>query len=137
MQEVTVTRDVPADPESVRAGFEDVSAFMEAAGFDTVAVAGDRVTVGRTIGLAELELTLELVESDAAMAYEQVEGMFDEMHTIYRVEADVNGSTVVATTEFELGGMIGSALDATLIKRQRTQELGDQLAYLEREATGE
>ncbi|QGN08204.1 hypothetical protein Hrd1104_06410 [Halorhabdus sp. CBA1104] len=137
MQTVTVSRDVPAAPDAVSNGFDDVGAFMRAAGFDSVTVEGDTVTVGRTIGLAELELTLELVERDVDLAYEQVEGMFDEMTTSYRVDGDGDGTSVTATTEFELGGMIGSALDATLIKRQRTQELQDQLAYLEEVATTE
>ncbi|WP_248299355.1 hypothetical protein [Halorhabdus amylolytica] len=137
MQEVTVTRDVSADPESIRAGFDDMGAFMAAAGFDEVTITGDSVTVARNIGLAELELTLEIVESDADLAYEQVEGMFDEMWTTYRVEGERKGSTITATTQFELGGMIGSALDATFIKRQRTNELEDQLAYLDRAATAE
>lgn len=110
---------------------------MEAAGFDEVTVESERVTVARNIGLAELELTLELVESDADFACEQVEGMFDEMWTTYRVEADGEGATITAETQFELGGMIGSALDATFIKRQRRKELEDQLAYLDREATAE
>ena len=137
MQEVTVSRDVAADPESIRTGFDDMEAFMEAAGFDAVTVEGEAVTVGRTIGLAELELTLELVESDADLAYEQVDGMFDEMWTTYRVAADGEGATITAETQFELGGMIGSALDATFIKRQRRKELEDQLAYLEEQATAE
>jgi carbon monoxide dehydrogenase subunit G len=137
MQAVTVSRDVSADPEAVRAAFDDMEAFMEAAGFDEVTVESERVTVARNIGLAELELTLELVESDADFACEQVEGMFDEMWTTYRVEADGEGATITAETQFELGGMIGSALDATFIKRQRRKELEDQLAYLDREATAE
>lgn len=135
METVTVSRDVTVEPDAIRAGFDDMEAFMEAAGFDEVTVDGERVHVGRNIGLAELELTLEVLESDAALACEQVEGMFEEMATIYRVEGDGAGTTITATTEFELGGMIGSALDATLIKRQRTKELEDQLAYLERQAT--
>ncbi|WP_181687260.1 SRPBCC family protein [Halorhabdus salina] len=130
MQEVTVSRDVSAAPDAIRGAFEDVGAFMRAAGFDDVTVEGDRVTVGRTIGLAELELTLELVDSDAVLRYEQVEGMFDEMWTTYQVEDGEDGVTITAMTEFELGGMIGSALDATLIKRQRTNELEEQLAYV-------
>ncbi|WP_135662168.1 SRPBCC family protein [Halorhabdus rudnickae] len=135
MEEVTVSRDVAAPPEAVQAAFEDVGAFMRAAGFDEVTVADDTVTVGRNIGLAELELTLRFVESDAALTYEQVEGMFKTMTTTYRVDDHPDGATVTASTEFALGGMIGSALDATLIKRQRTNELKDQLAYLERMAT--
>ena len=137
MQEVTVSRGVAASPDAVRSGFEDMEAFMEAAGFDEVRIEDERVVVARNIGLAQLELTLEVLESDAALACEQVEGMFDEMWTTYRVEEDGKGATITATTQFELGGMIGSALDATFIKRQRTQELEDQLQYLEQQATPE
>jgi len=136
MQEVTVSRDVAADPETVRDGFADIAAFMDAAGFDEVTAEGDRVTVERAIGLAELELTLEIVDSDDALTYEQVEGMFDEMTTTYRLDGADGETTITARTQFELGGVIGAALDATLIKRQRTKELEDQLAYLGRVATG-
>lgn len=136
MQEVTVSRDVAADPESVRDGFADMEAFMDAAGFDEVTVEGDRVTVERAIGLAELELTLEIIDGDDALTYEQVEGMFDEMTTTYRLDGADGETTITAQTQFELGGVIGAALDATLIKRQRTKELEDQLAYLEETATG-
>ena len=134
MEEVSVSREVHTDPERIRTALDDLDAFMRAAGFDEVQVAGDTITVSRAIGLAELELTLAVVESDATLAYEQVEGIFDDMATTYRLDDDDGTVTLTATTQFELGGMIGSALDATLIKRQRTKELEDQLAYLEREA---
>lgn len=129
MQEVTVSREVDENPAMIEDAFEDLDAFMRAAGFDDVTVEGDRVTVRRTLGLAELELTLEVIDGDGVLEYEQVAGMFDEMWTTYRIE-DGEPVTVTATTEFELGGMIGSALDATLIKRQRTKELESQLAYV-------
>ncbi|CCQ33355.1 Polyketide cyclase / dehydrase [Halorhabdus tiamatea SARL4B] len=135
MEEVTVSRDVAAEPGAIRAGFEDVAAFMRAAGFDEVDIEGDRMAVSRAIGLAELSLTLEAVETDAEFACEQVEGMFEEMRTTYRFEGGEDGTTVTAQTEFELGGVVGAVLDATLIKRKRTQELEDQLAYLDRVAT--
>ncbi|MFW6437327.1 MAG: SRPBCC family protein [Halococcoides sp.] len=135
MAAVTVSRDVAADPESVREGLTDVEAFMEAAGFDAVSVEGDRVTVERAIGLAELQLTLEIVDSDDALTYEQVEGMFETMTTTYRLDGGDGETTITAQTTFELGGVVGAALDATLIKRQRTKELEDQLAYLDRVAT--
>ncbi|MFB6128995.1 MAG: SRPBCC family protein [Halorhabdus sp.] len=135
MQEVTVSRGVAADPEAVREGFADMEAFMDAAGFDAVTVDGDRVLVERDIGLAELQLTLEVVETDAELTYEQVEGMFETMTTTYRLDGGDGGTTITAHTNFELGGVVGPVLDATLIKRQRTQELEDQLAYLDRVAT--
>lgn len=135
MEEVTVSRDVAADPESIRVGFDDMAAFMRAAGFDEVDIEGGRMAVSRNIGLAELSLTLEAVETDAELACEQVEGMFEEMRTTYRFDGSEDGTTVTARTEFELGGVVGAALDATLITRKRTQELEDQLAYLERVAT--
>ncbi|MFB6201925.1 MAG: SRPBCC family protein, partial [Halorhabdus sp.] len=128
MQEVTVSREIGASPEAIVDVLSDVGAFMRAAGFDDVTVEGDRVIVERAIGLAKLELTLELRDGDTPLAYDQVEGMFDEMTTAYRVEEHDDGARVTAQTEFELGGVIGSALDATLIKRQRTNELEDQLA---------
>jgi len=135
MEEVTVSRDVAADPESIREGFDDMAAFMGAAGFDEVDVEGNQIAVSRAIGLAELQLTLEVVETDAELACEQIDGMFEEMRTTYHLDGGDDETTVTARTAFELGGVVGAALDATLIKRKRTQELEDQLAYLDRVAT--
>lgn len=145
MAEVTVTRHVDADPEAVRAAMEDVEWFMLAAEFTGVTVereepgapddgaqAGDVVTVENRVGLATLSLTVELVDDpDAALAYEQVDGIFEAMTTRYTLAAEDDDTEVTAWTEFSLGdGVAASALDGTLVSRQRRSELTAQLDAL-------
>ena len=134
MQSVTVTRDVDAPPDVVRERIADVPSFMRAAGFDDVAVDGDRIRIANTVGwLFEIELTLERVErDDAVLAYEQRDGIFDEMTTAYWVDGSDEGSTVRATTDFALDvAYAGPAFDATVVKRQRRAEITKQFDYLE------
>jgi len=131
---VTVTRTVPTAPERVREAMADVETFMRAAGFDEVGLDGERLRIANTAGMfLEIELDLELVErSDAVLAYEQREGIFREMWTVYRVEPADGGTTVTATTEFELDvAFAGPLLDASLVTRQRRAELQRQFDYLE------
>lgn len=134
MASVTVTRTVEAPPERVREAMSDVETFMRAAGFDEVERDGDRLRIANTAGmLLEIELELELVERpDAALAYEQREGIFREMRTVYRVEPADGGTTVTATTEFEIDApFAGPLLDASVVTRQRRAELREQFDYLE------
>jgi hypothetical protein len=134
MQSVTVTRDIDASPEALRERIEDVESFMRAAKFDDVAVEGDTVRISNAVGfLFEIELTLELVDrDDAVLAYEQRDGIFDEMWTAYTVEERGDGARVTATTEFAVDvAYAGPAFDATVVKRQRRLELGNQFDYLE------
>jgi hypothetical protein len=132
MAQVTVTRRVDAQPESVRAAIEEVEWFMRAAEFTDVTVEDGTIVIENRVGLATLTLTVDVVEdAAAALAYEQREGLFTEMTTRYVVEAAGEASEVTATTEFELGrGVVGSALDATLVSRQRRSELTSQLDAL-------
>lgn len=132
MQQVSLSRTVDADPERVVDAIRDVGPFMRAAGFDGVAVDGDRVTLTNQVGLASIELELEVIErEDAVLAYEQVEGIFDDMVTWYEVEAVDDGTEVRATTEFAVDvDLVGFLLDATVIKRQRRKELEAQFDYL-------
>lgn len=133
MQSVTVTRELDADAEQIRTAITDVGEFMRAAGFDEVTVDGDVVTIANSVGLATIELVLKLVEApDAVLAYEQREGIFEEMVTWYYVSETADGVEVRATTEFELQArLIGPLLDATVINRQRRVELNAQFDYLE------
>lgn len=134
MASVTVTRTVPTAPERVREAMADVETFIRAAGFDEVEREGDRLHIANTAGmLLEIELDLELVErNDAALAYEQREGIFREMWTPYRVEPADGGTMLTATTEFELDvAFAGPLLDASLVTRQRRAELQRQFDYLE------
>jgi hypothetical protein len=134
MESVTVKRGVEVAPDVVRERIADVETFMRAAGFDDVAVDGDLIRIANTVGwLFEIELTLERVErDDAVLAYEQRDGIFDEMATAYWVDGDGHQSTVRATTEFALDvAYAGPAFDATVVRRQRRAELTKQFDHLE------
>ena len=86
MNTVSVSRTVDAPPSDAVDRLRDLDALVEAAGFDEVHVDGDRVRVVNHVSLATMELTVTVVDSDAALAYEQVDGIFDEMVTRYEVE---------------------------------------------------
>jgi hypothetical protein len=132
METVSVERTADAPVDAVRERLGEVEALMEAAGFDEVAVDGDRVRVVNHVGLATMELTVTLVETDAALAYEQVDGIFETMETRYEVEARDGETTITATTEFAVAAkFVGQLLDATVITRQRRRELTAQLEYLD------
>lgn len=132
MQTVTVERAIDAPPAAVRDALSRVQPFVAASGFDRVAVDGDTVEVANDVGVASIELTLELVDDpDADLAYVQTAGIFEEMATTYVVEPTDDGSLVTATTEFALDvAVVGSVLDATVIKRQRRSELESQFDWL-------
>ncbi|MFB6266562.1 MAG: SRPBCC family protein [Halodesulfurarchaeum sp.] len=133
METVRHSRDLPHPPEAVREAIhEDLGAFMRASDFDSVRVDGDRIEVSRSIGLATLSLTLVLTsDPDATLAYEQEAGIFERMETRYTVTGTAEGSRVVAETDFTLGGVLGSVLDATVIRAQRQTEFEGQFDYLE------
>lgn len=132
MASVTLTRRIDAPPEAIRAAIADVERFMEAGGFDEIAVEGDEMRIVNVLGFARIELIVELLrDPDAALAYEQRDGVFESMTTRYTVEPAPDGAEVTATTEFTLGGVVGSVLDATLIERQRRREIAAQFDYLE------
>lgn len=138
MQSVTVTRTFDKPPESLRAAIRDIEPFMRAAGFDTVTVEGSTIEVTNQVGVAKIELTLRIVDnSDAALTYEQVDGIFREMRTTYTISESRQGSTVTATTEFALDmAFIGDFLDAAIISRQRKRELDAQFDHLEATTVG-
>jgi len=137
MQTVTVSRRLDASPEQVRAAMDDLAAFMLAAGFTEVTVDGEALHLENQVGLATVTLDLRLVDTEADLAYEQADGFFETMDTAYHVEAVDDGSTITATTDFELDvALVGQILDATVIKRQRRHELESQFDWLEDELAG-
>jgi len=137
MQTVTVSRRVDADPDRVRELMDDLEGFMLAAGFTDVTVDGDEMHLENQVGLATVELGLRLVErDDAALAYEQSDGFFETMTTVYRLEAVDGGTEVTASTDFALDlVLVGAVLDATVIKRQRRKELEMQFDWLEEQVS--
>lgn len=133
METVTVSREIATSKNVVEDAIRDIEAFMRAAKFDEVTVDGDVVQIANHVGLLTIELTLELVDDpDAALVYEQLDGIFEEMETRYVVESADSGTTVAATTRFAVGAsFVGPVLDATVVKRQRRVELNAQMDYLE------
>ncbi len=135
METVTLERTVAAPEAAVRELVTDVKPFMEAAGFDGVTVEGDEFGITNSVGLLTIELSLRLLDTDDVLAYEQVEGVFEEMVTRYTVEEAAGGVVVAATTEFALDvDLVGPILDGTIIARQRRKELSAQFDYLEERA---
>ncbi|WP_245180890.1 SRPBCC family protein [Haloarcula amylovorans] len=132
VQTVTVTRDLDADPDCVRAAILDVGEFMRAGGFDDVSVEGDVVTITNSVGLVTIELVLEVVDDpNSVLTYEQRDGIFEEMVTRYDISETNDGVAVSATTDFALQArLVGPLLDATVIDRQRRVELNAQFDYL-------
>jgi len=133
MQSVTVSRTIDAPQADVRAAMDDIEAFMLAAGFDDVTVDGDEMQLRNRVGIATIELTLERVDvPDAVLAYEQREGIFESMRTVYHLDDAGEGTHVEATTDFALDvALVGDLLDSTIIKRQRHKELDAQFDFLE------
>lgn len=133
MNSVTLSRTIDAPPTVVRESMHRLDRFMRASGFDEVLVDGETVRVANEVGIATIELTLELVDRpDADLAYEQRDGVFEEMRTAYAITPTPDGSEVVATTEFALDvALVGDVLDSTVIQRQRRKELTAQFDWLE------
>ena len=132
MESVSVSRTIGTPESVVREHIADRERFIEAAGFDEVTVDGDCITMANSVGLLTIELTLRCFGSDAVLAYEQVEGIFETMETRYTLADAAEGVTVTATTEFALDvDVVGSILDGTIIARQRKRELNGQFDYLE------
>lgn len=131
METVSVSRTFEASPQAVRDEMQAVAPFMLGAGFDEVQREGDRLQIENNVGLLTISLDLRLLETDDVLAYEQVDGIFEEMETRYRIEPTADGVTVTATTEFALDvTLVGSILDSTIITRQRRRELTNQFDYL-------
>ena len=78
----------------------------------------------------------EIVEAeDTVLAYQQKEGIFEDMHTEYHLETTDEETTISATTAFEAVDLpiVGQVLDGTVVKRQRSSELNTQFDWLEAE----
>lgn len=139
MESVTVSRTIDAPRSAVRDAVTDLEPFMLAAGFDEVDVDGDEIGLTNRVGIATIELTLERVDDpDAVLAYEQREGIFESMRTVYHLDDEGSGTRIEATTDFALDvALVGEMLDATVIKRQRRRELDAQFDHLEAVADGD
>ncbi|WP_050031658.1 SRPBCC family protein [Halorubrum halophilum] len=133
MNSVTLSRTIDAPPAVVRESMTRIERFMRASGFDNVTVDGETVRVANEVGIATIDLTLELVDRpEVDLAYEQRDGIFEEMRTTYAVAPAPDGSEVEATTEFALDvAIVGDVLDSTIIERQRRTELAAQFDWLE------
>lgn len=131
VQTVSLDRWIDGDPETVLAAMEDLGPFMRAAGFDEVTVDGNSIRIENSVGIFSIALDLELID-ERDLAYEQTDGIFREMTTVYELVAEDGGTRVTVTTDFELAAAFaGPILDATVIKRQRKRELRGQFDYLE------
>jgi len=137
MERVSLTRTVPADPETVTDLITDVAPFMRAAGFDEVTLDGDDLDITNRVGLFEIELALEIVETDVVLRYEQRQGIFESMTTEYTLEAVDGGTEVTATTEYNALDLpvLGEMIDSTVISRQRKTELNKQFDWLVEQVT--
>jgi hypothetical protein len=132
METVSVSRTIRAPEAPIRQAMHEIGPFMEAAGFDRVTVDGHQFTIENDVGLLSISLTLQTIDHEAALAYEQIDGIFETMVTWYTIESHDGETTVEATTEFELdASLVGPILDSTIISRQRKKELEKQLDYLE------
>ncbi|MFC6974205.1 SRPBCC family protein [Halomicroarcula sp. GCM10025709] len=134
MERVSVARTFDATPEAVREAMADLEAFMLGAGFDDVTVEDDTIIINNRVGLFDIELVLAVVDdADAALAYEQRDGVFESMRTEYHVDSAGDGTTVTATTEYAALDLavVGQLLDSTVVDRQRRKELDAQFDWLE------
>lgn len=133
MERISISRHFDADPQTVRDLIDETEAFMLGAGFDEVRYDDGDLHIGNRVGLFEIELELDVVPDDeAALAYEQREGVFESMRTEYHVAAEDGGTTVTAVTDYEMLDLavVGSLLDASVVRRQRRKELEAQFDWL-------
>jgi len=132
MATVSLSRRFDAAPETLRERITDVESFMYGADFDAVDRTGTTLTLENSVGLATIELEVELVDDpDAVLAYEHRDGIFEEMTTRYELTPRGDHTELTATTDFEVDvALVGLILDATVIKRQRRRELAAQFDYL-------
>lgn len=135
METVSLSRSFEGSAATVRDAMDDLQPFVEAGGFDEVTVDGDDIHITNHVGLLTIDLDLRLVDADCALAYEQVDGIFESMETRYTIDEGDETVTVTATTDYALDvDLVGPILDSTVIARQRRRELEGQFDYLERVA---
>lgn len=131
MEAVSVSRAFDVPPTRVREALHDVEAVFEAAGFD-VSRDGDDLHLSKRVAVKRVELHVRLVDDDAALAYEQVEGIFEAMRTQYVVDETVDGCSVTVETEFEPPSSgFGTFVNGALVKRMRRTELADLESLVE------
>jgi hypothetical protein len=62
-----------------------------------VSVEDEEIYLRQNIGLGRIELDLQVVlDADVALAYEQIEGIFNEMRTEYELETVPEGTRTTA-----------------------------------------
>jgi carbon monoxide dehydrogenase subunit G len=133
MESIELSRVIDAPKSAVADAISDIEPFTRAAGFDEVSLSGDRLDIAKAVGLLKISLSLRILdEPDTVLAYEQIDGVFETMTTWYTLEETDAGTAVNVRTEFALAVPGGSILDATVIKRQRRNEIESQFDYLEK-----
>lgn len=130
METIAVDREYDTPEQRVRSVLGDVTGFFDAVGFD-VERTDDRLRLSKRVAVAQIELHVELRETEsAALAYEQISGPFEAMRTYYHVDASSTGSRLTIETSFEPPSTgFGSFLNGAAVKRQRRAEL-DTVASL-------
>lgn len=125
METVSVTREFDTSASVVRETIRDADAFFRGVGFD-VRRDGDVLTLAKQVAIKRVELTVRLRDDDAALAYEQVEGIFEEMRTRYVVTDADDGCRVTVETTFEppTSGL-GTFVNETVVRRLRRTELAE------------
>jgi ribosome-associated toxin RatA of RatAB toxin-antitoxin module len=133
-----MSRRFDASPDAIHELIHDVGAFMRAGGFDEVVVEDDRIDLTNRVGIATIEVQLEIFdEDDTALSYRQRDGIFEEMTSTYTLTPTDDGCEVTANTEFAIDvALVGDLMDATIIKRQRRRELEAQFDWLESQLDG-
>lgn len=136
METVSVDREYDAPEHRVRSVLEDVTGFLNAAGFD-VARTDDRLNLSKRVAVTQFELHVQLHETEStALAYEQIAGPFEMMATRYHVDSSSTGSCLTIETSFKPPATgFGSFLNRAVVKRQRQAELDAVSSLLE--ASGE
>jgi hypothetical protein len=133
METVSRSRQYPVSVATLEeAMLSDVPGFLRAAGYDDVTVTDQGVVVERRLGMARLEMTLQVGEdAPETLAVAQVDGHFESMTTTYDVSPADGGALLTARTEFVLDDVVGAALEPELVRRRRGEEFEAQFDYLE------
>lgn len=130
MESVSVTREYEASADAVRRMVRNPDAFFRGVGFDVDRCGDDVLALAKRVAIKRVELRIRLVDDDATLAYEQLDGPFEEMRARYRVAATDDGCRVTAETEFEPPSSgFGTFVNEHVVERQRRGEL-DNLATL-------
>lgn len=138
MNTVTVSRTISASPAALREAVLDLEPFTRAAGFDSVEVDGRTIRVANQVGIAEIELELAVVDDpDATLAYEQREGIFEQMRTAFTVTPADDGAegTANGTETAEDTGAIGETAETDLIEATDAVDSTSETTAID--ATGE